>query len=188
MDKTKYRKALDAATGECERLIRERVELDQRIVHLKQTIAGLAGLCGNNSPSEPSVNRVLPLAPPFMRLTSAIRQVLAATSAPMRPPDLRTELLNRGLSLAQYGNKLAGIHNTLSRLQRQGEVIELEAGWALTDKGKLAFQMDSLELMPVSISDPNVGIQTVAIDKRSGSVHAGAGHRRSRKRSGINGE
>jgi hypothetical protein len=188
MDKAKYRKALDAATGECERLIRERVELDQRIVRLKQTIAGLAGLCGNNSHSEPSVNRVLPLAPPFMRLTSAIRQVLAATSAPMRPPELRAELLNRGLSLAQYGNKLAGIHNTLSRLQRQGEVIELEAGWTLTDKGKLAFQMDSLEFMPVHVSEPHVQVETASMDKRSSPGNVGVSHRRSRKRSSYDGE
>src|SRR5215470_11361012 len=152
MDKAKYRKALDAANGEFERLIQERVELDRRIVRLKQTIAGLTGLCGSNSHSEPSVNRILPLAPPFMRLTSAIRQVLGAANSPMRPPELRTELLKRGLSLAQYGNKLAGIHNTLTRLQRQGQVVEQEAGWSLTDKGKLAFQMDSLEFMPVRAS------------------------------------
>ena len=83
-----------------------------------------------------------------MRLTSAIRQILAESAVPMRPPDLRDGLINHGFNVAQYANKLAVIHNTLSRLERQGEVMQVSGGWVLTDKGRLASQMDSLDFPP----------------------------------------
>jgi len=80
-----------------------------------------------------------------MRLTSAIRQLLAVSIAPMRPPDVRTALADQGFNLSQYANKLAVIHNTLGRLEKQGEALQVSGGWVLTDKGKLASQMDSLD-------------------------------------------
>ena len=146
MDKSDYRKALQAARTEFQRLIHERVALDQRIVRLKQTIASLSGLCDTNNAPE-SLNRVIPLPPKFMRLTSAIRQILADSNTPMRPPELRRGLLERGLNMAQYANQLAVIHNTLARLEKQGEVTELAAGWMLTEKGKLASRMDALDFI-----------------------------------------
>jgi hypothetical protein len=66
----------------------------------------------------------------------------------MRPPDLRDGLSTHGFNVAQYANKLAVIHNTLSRLERQGEVIQVPSGWVLTDKGRLASQMDFLDFPP----------------------------------------
>jgi hypothetical protein len=145
MDKSDYRKALQAATAEFDKLIRERLEIDQRIVRLKQTIAGLAALCNGNGPTAESLSSIVPLSPRFMRLTSAIRQVLARASSPMRLPEIRRALLEHGVTTEQYGNKLAVIHNTLSRLQRQGEVTKLAGGWTLTDKGRLSSRIDSLD-------------------------------------------
>ena len=49
--------------------------------------------------------------------------------------------------MAQYANQLAVIHNTLARLEKQGEVTELAAGWMLTEKGKLASRMDALDFI-----------------------------------------
>ena len=113
MNKTDYEKALQAARVEFESLIKERVELDQRIVRLKQTITGLAGLCETGNDVARCINNIVPLAPRFLRLTSAIRQVMADEISPIRPPELRRALLGRGLNMEQYSNKLATIHNTL---------------------------------------------------------------------------
>ena len=148
MRKADYRKALHSARAEFEKLLKERAELDNRIIRLKQTITGLVGLCESNSMARRSLNHVLPLPPRFMRLTSAIRQLLAESTSPMRPPALRDGLIKRGFNVAQYANKLAVIHNTLSRLEKQGEVTQVPEGWTLTDKGRLASQMDSLDFPP----------------------------------------
>jgi hypothetical protein len=145
MNKTDYRKALHSARAEFEKLIQERAGLDSRIVRLKQTIAGLVGLCDGNDNARRSLSKIAPLPPRFMRLTSAIRQLLAESTSPMRPPDLRDALVDRGFNVSQYANKLAVIHNTLSRLEKQGEALQVSGGWVLTDKGKLASQMDSLD-------------------------------------------
>src|SRR5215468_8815409 len=148
MRKTDYRKALHSAWAEFDRLLQKRADLDSRIVRLKQTIAGLVGLCEAADKTRRPLNHVVPLPPRFMRLTSAMRQLLAESAVPMRAPDLRDGLINRGFNVTQYANKLAVIHNTLSRLERQGEVIQVSSGWVLTDKGRLASQMDSLDFPP----------------------------------------
>ena len=153
MCKTDYRRALQSARAEFKKLLRERAQIDNRIIRLKQTITGLMGLCDANHNVLRSLNNNTPLPPRFMRLTSAIRQVLAESVLPMRPPGLRDALHNRGLNLAQYANKLAVIHNTLTRLGRQGEVTEMSGGWLLTEKGKLACKMDSLDF-PFPIDRP----------------------------------
>src|SRR5215471_11546252 len=148
MRKTDYRKALHSARAEFDRLLQKRADLDSRIVRLKQTIAGLMGLCEVPDKTRRPLNHTIPLPPRFMTLTSAVLQVLPASAVPMRPPDLRDGLSNHGFNVGQYDNKLAVIHNSLSRLERQGEVIQVSSGWVLTDKGRLASQMDFLDFPP----------------------------------------
>jgi hypothetical protein len=135
MNKLKYHKALHSARTEFDRLVRERVELDDRIVHLEQTIFGLVGLSEGNGHS----------ASRLLRLTAAIRRVLGNATGPLRPPAIGRELLQHGLNLSHYSNKLATIHNTLSRLERQREVTQFDGGWIITEKGRLALRMDALD-------------------------------------------
>jgi hypothetical protein len=140
MNKADYRKALQSARTEFDELVQERVGLDKRIAHLKQTIAGLMLLCDQNPPSVDTTNVSMPQ---FIKLTSAIRQVLAESSTPLSPPQLRDELTHRGLT--RYVNRLAAIHNTLFRLDKQGEVMKVVGGWVITERGKVAIQMESLD-------------------------------------------
>jgi hypothetical protein len=160
MRKTEYRRALHSARAEFEKLLQDRADLDSRIIRLKQTITGLVGLCELNDKPRRTLNHVTPLPPRFMRLTSAIRQLLAESTSPMRPPDLRDALLKHGFNIAQYANKLAVIHNTLSRLERQAEVMQVAGGWVLTDKGKLASQMDSLDFPPAEEETRSASVRT----------------------------
>jgi hypothetical protein len=185
MNKADYRKALQAARIEFERLLRERVELDQRIVRLKQTIVGLTGLCDGNGAAPHVLNNAVPLAPRFMRLTSAIRQVLADSVSPMRPPDMRRALVEHGLSMMQYSNKLAVIHNTLSRLERQGEVTEVSSGWTLTEKGRLASRIDSLGFVPTGQPEGASGNGHSDPAKAESEGNGDGLHRTKRARRGI---
>jgi hypothetical protein len=131
-------------------LIQRRVDLEKRLLLLKQTIAGLSALCDQKEERRRS-NGNSSAFPPFIKLTSATRQVLAEADFPMSPPSLRDALVQRGLNVKQYSNPLAVIHNTLLRLQRQGEAVQVSGAWTLTDKGRLASKMDQLD---VSMSQP----------------------------------
>lgn len=145
MHKTDYYKVLRSAREEYEFLVQKRVELENRILHLKQTIAGLVALCEQNGETSPS-NGTAPAFPLFTKLTSGTRQVLAQADSPMHPPELRDALVHLGLNVAQYANPLAVIHNTLIRLRRQGEAVRVSGAWVLTDKGRLASKIDLMDM------------------------------------------
>lgn len=145
MSKMEYRKALESARSEFDRLIQQRLALEKRILHLKQTISGLMALCEQDEEPKGDKAEFAPSFPRSVRLTSATRQVLAESESPITPPKLRDILIRRGLNMSQYANQLSVIHNTLLRLQRQGQTMQISGAWALTDKGKLASKMDGIE-------------------------------------------
>ncbi|HET9830575.1 MAG TPA: hypothetical protein VFP91_02645, partial [Vicinamibacterales bacterium] len=76
MSKDEYRRALDAAVREYERLTAEHAALESRIAQLKHSIAALTKLCGY----EPTV----PLG-----LTDACRLVMRNAAAPLTALDVR---------------------------------------------------------------------------------------------------
>jgi hypothetical protein len=162
MSKADYSKALESARAEFDELVQERVGLDKRIAHLKQTIAGLMLLCDQNPPAEHPVNDSIPQ---LLKMTSAIRQVLTEASTPLSPPQIRDALAQRGLT--RYMNRISAVHNTLLRLERQGEVMKLVGGWAITERGKLAIQMDSLDIRPVGPAGD--GNQRTGQDRKNSS-------------------
>ena len=146
MRETDYRKALNSARAEYEKLIQQRVDLENRILHLKQTITSLAALCGIDEPKTRRSNGNVASFPPATSITSATRQILNETDSPLTPTGLRDALVQRGIDVTEYANPLAVIHNTLRRLKRQGEAIQVSGAWTLTQKGRLAAKMDLLEL------------------------------------------
>ena len=145
MKKSEYRKALESARSEFDRLLQQRLALENRILTLRQTIAGLVALCESDVATASTDENKVATFPRSVRLTSATRQILGETDSPIRPPALRDALIRRGLNMSQYSNQLAVIHNTLIRLERQGQAIQVSGAWILTDKGKLASKMDFLD-------------------------------------------
>jgi hypothetical protein len=145
MQKTDYRKVLRATRAEYDLLVQRRVELEKRILNLKQTIAGLMALCDEKGEKHRPAKSASAF-PSSIKLTSATRQVLAQSDYPLEPPELRDALVERGLTVTRYANPLAVIHNTLIRLRRQGEAVQVSGAWVLTDKGRLALKMDQIDL------------------------------------------
>jgi hypothetical protein len=143
MNKREYRKALESARSEFDKLLGERLSLEKRILSLRQTIAGLVALCEGEGKLG-DLEEGIPF-PRSIKLTSAIRQVLAEGDTPISPPELRNTLIRRGLDMSNYANQLSVVHNTLIRLQRQGQAVQVSGAWVLTDKGKLASKMDFIE-------------------------------------------
>jgi len=111
MSKEEYRRALDAAVREYERLSAEHATLESRIAQLKHSIAALTKLCGY----EPTV----PLG-----LTDACRLVLRNAVAPLTALEVRDRLASIGVDLDKYSNPLASIHTVLKRMQDAGELVE----------------------------------------------------------------
>ena len=111
MSKDDYRRALDAAVREYEKLSAERSALDDRLSQLHHSIAALTKLCGY----EPTV----PLG-----LTDACRLVLRNAVAPLTALEVRDRLASIGVDLDKYSNPLASIHTVLKRMHEGGEIVE----------------------------------------------------------------
>jgi hypothetical protein len=121
MSKNDYRRALDAAVREYEKLSAERAELDGRLAQLKYSIAALTKLCGY----EPTV----PLG-----LTDACRLVLRNAVTPLTALEVRDRLAAIGVDLAKYSNPLASIHTVLKRMHDAGEIAERDREDPLSDQ------------------------------------------------------
>src|SRR5580765_1874327 len=104
-----YVKAFEAATREMETLMKERADLDQRILHLRQTLVSLSRLCGFT----PTVS---------WGMTDGVRFILRRALRPMSAIDVRDELANWGFDMSKYVNDLSAIHTVLKRLNKAGGV------------------------------------------------------------------
>ena len=103
-----YRKALEEAIHEYERLAKQRAEIDERIAHLVQTIGTLSRLC----------NFIPTLQ---LGLTDACRMVLKSAGHPLAAAEVRLQLEAAGMDFSRYSNPLASIHTVHKRLCRSGE-------------------------------------------------------------------
>lgn len=122
---TSFELALKEAKKALEGAYEQRSAIEQRIVWLKQTIDGLTALCQSEA-SEDLVQVKGDQVPEGHNtsLTDAIRRIFSVTSEPMlTPPEVRDALLAMGVNLAKYKQPLVPIHNTLKRLETQGELI-----------------------------------------------------------------
>jgi hypothetical protein len=109
VSKDEYVKAFEAATREMETLMQQRADLDQRILHLRQTLVSLSRLCGFT----PTVS---------WGMTDGVRFILRRAPRPMSAVDVRDELANWGFDMSKYANDLSAIHTVLKRLNKGGEV------------------------------------------------------------------
>lgn len=128
MKRTDYKAALEEAQREMEELLQERMLLDMRLVHLKQTIDALTHLLApkpteHASAMDAAIAGLAGEPISDVGITDAIRQLLTESTVPLSPVQIRTKLMNEGFDLGDYANKMAVIHNTLKRLERQGEVM-----------------------------------------------------------------
>jgi hypothetical protein len=109
MSNEEYVKAFEAANREMESLMQQRTELDQRILHLRQTLVSLSHLCGFT----PTVS---------WGMTDGVRFILRRAQQPMTAIDVREALANWGFDMSKYANDLSAIHTVLKRLNKAGEI------------------------------------------------------------------
>jgi hypothetical protein len=138
MDQT-YLKALENARKELAGLLKQRAELDDRIGRLGRSIEGLAALCDDTDHSAELKNKPVDLKLSDGKgLSKAVRHILASSMIPIGPPAIRDALVEIGFEPKNYSNMLTAIHNTLLRLERQGEIERTTTifgrGWSLKRK------------------------------------------------------
>lgn len=114
MARTDYRRALESAIKEYERLKTQRDAVETRLAQLRQTIAGLGPLCDLPADSSPSLE---------LGLTDACRSALRASVSGLTPGEVRERIGGLGIDLERYSNLLASIHIVLKRLVAAGEAF-----------------------------------------------------------------
>jgi hypothetical protein len=123
MEKVNYRLALQAAQTEMQDALQERSALDVKIATLKQTIEGLSALL-QDKPAEPAE------LPEELfgetGISGAIRFLLMRSEVPLTPVQIRHKLTEHAFDLSDYANAMAVIHNTLKRLDKQGELMTVK--------------------------------------------------------------
>jgi hypothetical protein len=129
-----YKAALDAAHTEIGELLQQRAKLDDRLNQLKTTVDALSTLLKTSPQIDGGFSNAYGvlagieglMAPGAgagdMGISDAIRQLLIESKAPLTPPEIRNYLSDKGFDFNAYANPLAVIHNTLKRLNKQGEI------------------------------------------------------------------
>jgi len=118
--------ALAKARTKLTELVSERTRIDKEIVDWKRVADSLTVVAEERSGELPTDLdlRVSPQIATAMKLsfTDAIRNVLQIFNCPLAAPTIRDRLLEMGFDLSKYKQELVPIHNTLRRLEEQGEV------------------------------------------------------------------
>lgn len=120
MDSQGYSTTLKTVEREIAKLLEQRSQIDQRLMQLKNTADSLRDLLGIGG-LDVKIDGIAS----ELGITDAIREVLGSSKIPMSAPVIKSELANRGVDLARFSNSAAVIYNTLTRLEKQGEVIRV---------------------------------------------------------------
>jgi hypothetical protein len=155
MNKADYEKALAAARRETAELLKQRTHIDRRLTELKATTEALSSLLG--VPERPRLAEIIRVAnevPSDPGITRAIRLVLGHSSSPLTAGDIKAKLEGLGVGLSHYVNPSAVIHNTLSRLERQGEVMRVQS----PGYGAAFALVPQLPPVPVPTFEPKLGV------------------------------
>src|SRR5271155_1113333 len=126
-----YENALVAASDEMKKLLKQRSEIDARISQLKKTMEALSDLMKPLPSETPSYFDELGTGIVMGKLadagiSDAIRQVVSESKVPLTPVQIKELIANRGFDLSGYANAGTVIHNTLARLEKQGELVRLQ--------------------------------------------------------------
>lgn len=103
---------------------------EERIAHLRQTVAALSKLCGEPFDDEDDE----------FGLTEAIRMALKAHGGHLNAQQVKTQIEKLGFNTGKYTNALASIHTVLKRL-----VVKGEADDTASFDGKTAYRLTKPE-------------------------------------------
>jgi hypothetical protein len=147
-----YKNAIEAAQAETQTLLQQRASIDARLAQLRRTIESLSSLVKDTPEYDPTCEASpagTRIAIAESGITDAIRQLLSRFRAPFTPVRLRDALAKEGFDISSYASVLTVIHNTLKRLEKQGEVTLVRS-----PDGIVAYALPKMTNTP-SLDDPN---------------------------------
>lgn len=126
MNREEYKNALEAAHREIQHCLEERARIDERLAQLKSTSEALSKLL--NIENAHLIKQLAELSiqvPADPGITKAIRELLANSKIPLAATEIKAGVETLGVDLSQYVNASAVVHNTLTRLEKQGELVRV---------------------------------------------------------------
>ena len=167
MKAEEYLKTLGAIEQETEQLLKDRARIDQRLMQLKTAADSLGALL--SIPTEGLLDVHYRRVVSELGITDAIRQILSESNIPVSATVIKSELTYHGVDLSEYANAGAVIHNTLTRLEKQGEVVRVQSptgqtvgyaanpGFKLGQKGREILTPESITGRPATVPSPPKG-------------------------------
>jgi hypothetical protein len=122
MARDDYKKALEVARVDLEKLMEYREDVDRKILQLRKSIVALAPLAGENELLEAFQSSIEEVG-----LTDNCRDVLKANKKPLTAIEVRTQLEALGYKF-KSSNPLATIHAVLKRLVASNQVVTVTTG------------------------------------------------------------
>jgi len=116
--------ALTKAKTKLDQLVSERTRIEKEIVDWKRVVDSLTAVSEEPSDELPAdVNVGAALSSLLtLKFTDGVRTVLEAAGGTLTAPQIRDHLVNLGFDFSKYKQELVPLHNTLKRLEEQGEV------------------------------------------------------------------
>jgi hypothetical protein len=119
MNDTEYRETLEKAKADLienqhslGQLLSKAEEAEKRVGNLREIVAGLSKLLGEDFVEEDALG-----------LTDAIRQAFKTNlGQPLEPTGVRARLQQMGYDISKYGNFMASVHTVINRLVRGKEI------------------------------------------------------------------
>jgi hypothetical protein len=139
MSSSPYLNTLEAIEDEISRLLEKRTRIDQRLTQLKTTADSLRSLLDVPTREE-GLDVQIDRTVSDLGITNAIKKVLFSSKIPLSAPEIKSGLESIGVDLSNYANAGAVIHNTLTRLEKQRQVVRVQNPAGQT----VAYTLDSM--------------------------------------------
>ncbi len=119
--------ALEHAQRQLADLLADRQNIDKQIMRWKRVVDSLAVVSEDVDTSIPAD---LELPASFfvreLRFTDAVRAIVERSQVGVTPMEVRDELIRIGFDLTKYKQQMVPVHNTLKRLEEQGEIYSVK--------------------------------------------------------------
>jgi hypothetical protein len=116
--------ALSHAKERLSSLVKEREKIEKEIVDWKRVVDTLSVVAESENFELPS-DLELPIGfagkKATVKFTDAVRQVMKNIHGTISAPQVRDQLMAIGFDFSKYKQELVPVHNTLRRLEEQGE-------------------------------------------------------------------
>ncbi len=121
MDLRKLQNTINAIRQELNEKIGKRDLLNMQIMRLEANLKGLKSLAKQEKLN--AFREKLDVG-----ITDAVRTAMRLAGTPLSAPQVKERLNNYGFDLHRFKNPSAVVHNTLQRMEKQGEIIPAANG------------------------------------------------------------